>query len=201
MARPIASGARPPRMQRHPLSASGAPSGPAGSGPLGPARRRPRNGPRASGLGVTTGDEDGFTLVELLVVVLMLVTLVGIAVPTFVSQREGAFDAAVQSDVRSAAIALESFRAQNGDYSLLAVQDSSWGYVPSPDVNTVIEAEGDSYCIRGWYEPEQRAADGSVIARSSEPTDADAKAEWAMSPTGMSYVGRDVAPRDCEVTP
>ena len=132
MARPIASGARPPRMQRHPISASGAPTGPAGSGPLGPARRRPRNGPRASGLGVTTGDEDGFTLVELLVVVLVLAALIAIAVPTFTGQREGAWDAAVRSELRSASIALESYRAQNGAYSSDALEPgSTWGFEAS----------------------------------------------------------------------
>lgn len=188
-----ASGSAPGHRVRNLCGAAGA----AGSAPRGPALRRPptsRHRPR--GLSVTAG-EDGFTLVELLVVVLMLVTLIGIAVPTFVSQRDGAFDAAVQSDLRSAAIALESYRAQNAAYDLAATTGTSWGYVRSPDVNTVVEATADSYCIRGWFEPEQRAADGTVLPRSSEPTDADTKAEWAMTPTGMTYVGDAAAPRSC----
>lgn len=173
-----------------------APAGRPGIAPRGRVTERPASPGRAERRTIAL-DESGFTLVELLVVVLMLVTLIGIAVPTFVSQRDGAFDAAVQSDLRSAAIALESYRSQNGAYDLAATTGSSWGYVPSPDVNRVIEVSADTYCIRGWFEPEQRDADGAVIPRSSTTTDADTKAEWAIAPDGMAYVGDAGATRSC----
>jgi prepilin-type N-terminal cleavage/methylation domain-containing protein len=99
----------------------------AGSAPSGRAGARPLRG-GVSGK-VQGRDEAGFTLVELLVVVLVLAALIAIAVPTFTGQREGAWDAAVRSELRSATIALESYRAQNGAYSVEALTSgSSWGF-------------------------------------------------------------------------
>jgi prepilin-type N-terminal cleavage/methylation domain-containing protein len=105
-----------------------------GTAPGGASGQRPRSarpqGQRARAANVA-GDE-GFTLVELLVVVLVLVALIAIAVPTFTGQREGAWDAAVRSELRSASIALESYRAQNGVYSSDALlPGSAWGFETS----------------------------------------------------------------------
>lgn len=140
--------------------------------------------------------EDGFTLVELLVVVLMLVSLVGIAVPTFVGQRDGAVQAAVQSELRTAAIALESFRAQNGTYDAAALADAAYGYVPSLEVRSVLDAAsvGDSFCVLAWHDP----VDDPASPRAAVTiTDARANAEWVISPSGMSFVGDVDGDRGC----
>jgi type IV pilus assembly protein PilA len=95
--------------------------------PHGRASDRPRVA--RSSASALARDEQGFTLVELLVVVLVLAALIAIAVPTFTGQREGAWDAAVRSELRSATIALESYRAQNGAYSEVALAPGSdWGF-------------------------------------------------------------------------
>jgi len=106
-----------------------------GRGSARPIQRRPR-------------DEDGFTLVELLVVVLVLGALIGIAVPTFISQRDGAWDAAVRSELRAVGIALESYRAQNGEYSSAALAaGSGWGYEDSGDLVFERVLGAASYCM------------------------------------------------------
>ncbi len=46
--------------------------------------------------------EEGFTLVELMVVVLIIAILIAIAIPTFLGARERAQDRAAQSDLRNA---------------------------------------------------------------------------------------------------
>jgi len=47
-------------------------------------------------------DEDGFTLIELMVVVLIIAILLAIAIPTFLGARERSADRAAQSTLRNA---------------------------------------------------------------------------------------------------
>ena len=50
-------------------------------------------------------DERGFTLIELLVVVIVIAILAAIAVPIFLAQRNSAYEAAAESDLRNGAAA------------------------------------------------------------------------------------------------
>ncbi|MEK6327960.1 MAG: prepilin-type N-terminal cleavage/methylation domain-containing protein [Actinomycetota bacterium] len=59
-------------------------------------------------------DESGFTLVELLVVMLILGLLAAIAIPAFFSQRDKARDAEAKSAVRTAQTAIETYATDNG---------------------------------------------------------------------------------------
>jgi type IV pilus assembly protein PilA len=58
-------------------------------------------------------NEGGFTLIELLVVVLIIAILAAIAIPVFLNQREKAYKADVQSTLRNAATAAESYATGN----------------------------------------------------------------------------------------
>ena len=54
-------------------------------------------------------DEDGFTLIELMVVVLIFAILIAIALPTFLGARQRAQDRATPADLRNALTAQKTF--------------------------------------------------------------------------------------------
>jgi type IV pilus assembly protein PilA len=62
------------------------------------------------------GDE-GFTLIELMVVVLIIAILIAIAIPTFLGARQRANNRAAQSSLRNALTAAKTIFTDNNDYS------------------------------------------------------------------------------------
>ena len=61
--------------------------------------------------------EEGFTLIELMVVVLIIAILIAIAIPTFLGARQRAQDRASQSSLRNALTAAKTAYTDNSDYS------------------------------------------------------------------------------------
>jgi len=72
------------------------------------------------------GEEAGFTLVELLVVMLILGILAAIAIPAFFSQRDKGYDSDAKANVRTVQTAYETYAVDNdGSYNTSAIADLS----------------------------------------------------------------------------
>jgi type IV pilus assembly protein PilA len=63
-----------------------------------------------------TRDDKGFTLIELMVVVLIIAILIAIAIPTFLGMRRRAQDRAAQSNLRNAMTAAKAAFTDNETY-------------------------------------------------------------------------------------
>jgi type IV pilus assembly protein PilA len=63
------------------------------------------------------GDERGFTLIELMVVVLIIAILIAIAIPTFLGARNKAQDKAAESSLRNGLTAAKTIFTDSEDYT------------------------------------------------------------------------------------
>ncbi|HUG83341.1 MAG TPA: prepilin-type N-terminal cleavage/methylation domain-containing protein [Euzebya sp.] len=100
-----------------------------------------------------TDDENGFSLVELLVVVIIVGILAAIAIPTFLSQRQRGWQAQLTSDVRNAILDVEAqFVTNSGQYPADQAEFDALGAATSDISITLtydVNAARDAFCVLG----------------------------------------------------
>jgi type IV pilus assembly protein PilA len=95
-------------------------------------------------------EAQGFTVIELIAIVLILAVLASIAIPVFLNQRERGWRTTLTSDLRNAAFSMEAGAAELGSYP----DDSLAILRTSPDVSVkVIEPPpaGMRYCVSATH--------------------------------------------------
>ena len=95
-------------------------------------------------------EEKGFTLIELLVVVIILGILTAIAIPSYLSFRGRAQDAAARANVRSIVPTIESYYADNNTYSGMTLANLQTAYDQALNLSqyTLNGVTDTSYCVQ-----------------------------------------------------
>ena len=121
-------------------------------------------------------EEQGFTLIELLVVVVILGILTAIAVPSYLSFQGRSKDAAAKADLRVLLPSVESYFADNNDYT-------SMNFNALPDANSLLN-----------YDSSIKSADFGIASASAtayciktDPTGPDKLTQWSVSGPGATY--------------
>ena len=102
--------------------------------------------------------EGGFTLIELLVVILIIAILAAIAIPVFLKQREKGWVGQMESSLKDASIAAESYATGEGDgnyegLTLALLEEEGWN--PTDEVamkEPVVAADNNSYCLEASHD-------------------------------------------------
>jgi type IV pilus assembly protein PilA len=105
-------------------------------------------------------NQGGFSLIELLVVILIIAILAAIGIPIFLNQREKAHIAGIQQTLKNVATNVESWAVEaDGDYSALDGEDADilvdegyrapfWATAPG---YVRIEATETRYCVEAQH--------------------------------------------------
>lgn len=110
-------------------------------------------------------DDRGFTLIELMVVVLIIAILIAIAIPTFLGARTKAQDRAAQSDLRTGLVTAQAFYTDNESYLDTNAATTATAYQvdePSIDFDAAANTTGTTV---GVYEP---LASSVVLVKKSK---------------------------------
>lgn len=137
-------------------------------------------------------DDEGFTLIELMVVVLIIAILIAIAIPTFLGARSRAQDRAAQSSLRNTVTAAKAIFTDNEDYSeadqsSLTSEEPALTFAQAPANSTGqnnVVVDGDNAIAP---EPKSKSFLAAVLAENDncwiiqdqlDPNVADAGTKW-----------------------
>ena len=92
--------------------------------------------------------EDGFTMIEMLVVLIIIGALLALAVPAYIGYEARAADSSAKANLREALSSVEAYRADNGSYTGMTVATLKASYDSGLAGNlAIVGAPNTSYCL------------------------------------------------------
>jgi type IV pilus assembly protein PilA len=146
-------------------------------------------------------DEQGFTLIELMVVVLIIAILIAIAIPTFLGARARAQDAAAKSDLRNGLTAEKTTYVDTQGYSndtavggvLKGIEPAlKWGAGLNVVVGDVVAGDKGVVCLDELSKSGKTFSIGDVASGGSAGT-YYGKAACPAAPTAANVVALGTA--------
>jgi prepilin-type N-terminal cleavage/methylation domain-containing protein len=97
--------------------------------------------------------KEGFTLIELMIVIAIIGILAAIAIPQFSAYRTRSYNSSAQADVRNLATAQEAYYVDFSTYAtgVSALSGSSYGYMQSGNVTVSVNGNQTNYTITGYH--------------------------------------------------
>ena len=92
--------------------------------------------------------EEGFTLMELLVVTLIIGILTAIAIPNYLGQQQEAKDSAAMAQLRSAATSEDLYHAKQNAFADDTTDLEAYGFRQGGQPVTVVAADASTYCMQ-----------------------------------------------------
>jgi len=129
---------------------------------------------------------EGFTLIELMVVVMIIAVLIAIAIPSFLGFRKSAQDRSAQSEIRNMLLAEKAYWLEAGDYTQAGAD------ITALEPNAVINANP---ALGVYIDLNGASSDIVCIVRTS--TSGNHFAVWESATAGTFYGATNLSGADC----
>ena len=130
--------------------------------------------------------DEGFTLIELMVVVMIIAVLIAIAIPSFLGFRKSAQDRSAQSEVRNVLLSEKAFWLEEGDYTETGAD------ITALEPNAQIAADpADGVYI------DLNAASSDIVCVTRTADSGNTFSVWESATAGTYYGATDLSGADC----
>lgn len=134
--------------------------------------------------------DEGFTLIELMVVVMIIAVLIAIAIPSFLGFRKSAQDRSAQSEVRNVLLAEKAYWLDNSDYTQ-TISD-----ITAFEPNAVMHASAPATGVVA----DLRSGNADIVCLTRTADSANTFSIWESSSGGTYYGATDLTGADCPAT-
>jgi type IV pilus assembly protein PilA len=130
--------------------------------------------------------DEGFTLIELMVVVMIIAVLIAIAIPSFLGFRKSAQDRAAQSEIRNVLLSEKAYWLDKGDYTQTSADILAF------EPNAVLNAAPAS-----GVTVDLNAASADIVCLTRQAASGNYFSVWESASGGTYYGKTNLTTADC----